>query len=177
MSSKPLCVPVIPFSFERAALATDRLDLVPLVCAHADDLFPVLSDISLYEYTHEEPPASVAELRDTYSLLESRRSPDGTQVWLNWLVRKSGEAIGYAQATVTDDEADVAWVVGSPWQRLGFATEAAGAMISWLRAVGVQTIRAKIHPGHTASQRVAAKLGLSRTGDVVDGEEVWALAA
>ena len=168
---------MIEYSDECTAITTDRLNLVPLVRRHADSLFEILCNSCLYEYTHEAPPASVATLRERFSFLESRRSPDGTQVWLNWLLQRSGEAIGYVQATVTDDEADVAWVVGSRWQRRGYATEAAGAMVHWLQAAGIRLIRAKIHPEHSASRRVAAKVGLSPTGGVVDGEEVWILAA
>lgn len=160
-------------SDESAVITTERLQLLPLVRAHADLLFELLADATQYEYTQDEPPASVDDLRDRYSLLESRRSPDGTQVWLNWMLQEADEAIGYVQATVVGDAAEVAWVVGRSWKGRGYATEAAGAMIEWLTAAGVRVIRAKIRPGHTASQRVAAKIGLSPAGEFVDGEEIW----
>ena len=162
-----------------ASIKTDRLELIPLVRSHAEQLFAVLSDVSLYEYTHETPPSSLSSLRDRYTLLQSRRSPDGTQVWLNWLLQEfgSGEAVGCVQATVTSGEADVAWVVGVPWQRKGYATEAARAMILWLMSAGVGVIRAKINSTHSASQRVAVKVGFSPSEEVVDGEQVWIMAA
>ena len=145
------------FSEESATIRTPRLDLVPLVRAHADELFPALTDEALYAYTHQVPPVSLSALRDRFALLESRRSTDGTELWLNWLLRESGDAIGYVQATVIAEEATIAWVVGSAWQRRGYATEAVDAMISWLRSVGTRVIRANIHPDHAASQRVARK--------------------
>ena len=150
--------------------------MVPLVAKHAVDLFPLLSDANLYSYTQEEPPGSIVALRERFHFLESRRSPDGSQAWLNWMVRelKTHEAIGYVQATVGAAGADIAWVVGTDYQRLGYATEASSAMVMWLRSSGANEVRAKIGPTHFASQRVAAKVGLSQTGEVAEGEEVWA---
>lgn len=161
----------------RVALSTERLELVPLLRSHAESLFPVLSDPALYTFTLGTPPVSPSALHDRYEFLEFGKSPDGTQAWLNWVLQVSGESIGFVQATVTGSEADVAWVVGSRWQGQGYATEATRAMVAWLRSVGVRAVHAKIHPGHSASQGVAAKVGLSRTTEVVDGEEVWTLAA
>jgi RimJ/RimL family protein N-acetyltransferase len=158
-----------------ARIATARLELVPVLREHANELFSVLSDPRLYEFTHEAPPGSVAELQARYSFLESRRSPDGTQAWLNWILFElaTGSSIGYVQATVEARQADIAWVVGTPWQRRGYATEAVAAMIVWLHGAGVQVVRAKVHPLHIASQRVAAKAGLALTRETVDGENVW----
>jgi RimJ/RimL family protein N-acetyltransferase len=159
-----------------ARISTDRLELMPILSEHAKDMLSVLSDASLYEYTRDVPPASLSELRSRYAHLESRRSPDQTEAWLNWVVFEiaTGMTVGYVQATVNSRYADIAWVVGTRWQRQGFATEAAQAMVTWLQCVSVREVRAKIHPMHTASQRVAAKVGLSRTRAIVEGEEVWA---
>lgn len=97
-----------------------------------------------------------------------------TKMWHNWIVRLDGRAIGYVQATVMGGVADLAWVVGRPWQGLGYGTEASGAMRDWLAGHGVAQFSAHIHPGHTASKAVAANLGLQPTGEVADdGEMVW----
>lgn len=156
-------------------ISTDRLELAPLTSDHAEALFAVLADESLYEYTHDAPPSSLVELRMRYAQLESRRSPDGSEAWLNWTLfeRSTGMPIGYVQATVTPSHADIAWVVGTLWQRRGFAAEAAGALIHWLRSARVKHVRAMINPSHTASQRVAMNVGLSRTLMTIEGEEVW----
>lgn len=161
---------------EEMRISTQRLDLVPLVGGDADDLFPVLHDPALGRFTGEPPPADVDALRARFAAWEARRSPDGAELWLNWVLRSRAErrAIGYVQATVGVGDAAVAWTVGSSMQRQGFATEAASALSSWLRdALGVRSVVASIHPDNTASQRVAERIGLRPTDRREDGEVVW----
>jgi RimJ/RimL family protein N-acetyltransferase len=86
---------------------------------------------------------------------------------------RAGVAVGTVQATVTPDVAWVAWVIGAPWQGRGIASEAAVALIGWLRSRGVTAIAAAIHPGHPASAGVAVRAGLTRTDETIDGEQVW----
>ena len=105
-------------------------------------------------------------------------SPDGSEEWLNWIVREraSGRAIGFVQATLSGarrDRADIAWLIGVAWQRRGYASEAAAAVVEWLEARGVTTIDAHIHPDNTASAGVAMRVGLASTQEIVDGEAVW----
>jgi len=135
----------------------------------------VLVDPSLYEVIGGAPP-TLGELEDRYSRWTDG-SPRSGEAWHNWVVRllDGGVAIGHVQATVTDDgrAADVAWLIGAPWQGRGYAGEAARAMIAWLEASGVATMTAHVEAGHEASARVAAAAGLSPTDDVEDGEIVW----
>jgi RimJ/RimL family protein N-acetyltransferase len=132
----------------------------------------VLADADLYLYTGGFAP-TVDQLEARYRV-QAEGSPDPGQTWHNWIVRERGEAVGFVQATVEGDSADVAWVVGVPWQGRGVASEAAGAMCEWLGSVGVSFIRAHIHPDHLASQRVAVSLGMVSSGEMdADGEVVW----
>jgi RimJ/RimL family protein N-acetyltransferase len=159
-------------------IATDRLMLDPLRAQHAEEMVEVLADPRLHEFIGGSPPTP-EELRQRYASLENGRSPDGRERWLNWIVRRrsDGRAVGTVQATLrstpTDTSADIAWTVGVPWQRRGFASEAAIAMVGWLEGGGVSVVCAYIHPGHRASERVAAAAGLSATREVVDGERLW----
>ena len=95
-------------------------------------------------------------------------------------LRERGEAIGHVQATVTeggdgghDRSADVAWLIGTAWQGLGYAAEAARWLVRWLESRDVRTITAHVHPAHEASGRVAAAAGLAPTGRIENGEVVW----
>ena len=158
-------------------IKTNRLRLVPMMAAHAAEMFAILSDRQLYRFTGEQPPESAAALATRYSKLESRQSPDGSQQWLNWLVSlaENSVAIGYVQATVLESHADIAWVIGSKWQGSGYASEAAAALVKWLLDNGVTEIRCCINADHIASQRVAANAGFNKSNLLEDGEEVWLL--
>jgi RimJ/RimL family protein N-acetyltransferase len=157
-------------------IITERLRLTPLVVEDADEMVTVLDDERMYEFTGGCPP-SLDELRDRYRRLIVGYSADGSQRWLNWVVRLTAEdlAVGAMQATLTTERssADVAWEIGVPWQGRGIASEAASAVVQWLLDQGVGTITAYIHPEHHASGRVAASAGLAPTSTAVDGETVW----
>ena len=147
----------------RSVIESPRLRLVPLTRADASDLFPVLDDARLHRYTGGEP-LDEPSLTERYARLERGASCDGGEVWANWVVRlRDGTAIGVVQASVGVERANVAWVIGQPWQGAGYASEAARAMTSWLRSSGVRSVRAHIHPEHEASARVAASIGLRST--------------
>ena len=161
---------------------TDRLSLEPLTAAHATELAPLLDDRCLHEFTGGAP-LSAAALTARYARLAVRRSPDGDQIWGNWVLRArvTGEAAGTVQATLpaggpAAGPAEVAWVVVPSAQGRGYAKEAAHSLVAVLQAAG-WTVVAYIHPGHLASQGVAQAAGLSLTTDIRDGEMRWASPA
>src|SRR5436190_18712321 len=81
-------------------IETGSFTLEPQTAAHAEEMFAVLSDPAIYEHENEPPP-SLERLRARFAKLESRRSADGQQQWLNWVIRlPSSELIGYVQATI-----------------------------------------------------------------------------
>jgi RimJ/RimL family protein N-acetyltransferase len=160
-------------------ITTERLDLEPLRLDHAREMAHVLDDPALYRYTGGSPP-SEEELSARYARQSSGVSPDGRQGWLNWVLRlrSDGGAVGIVQCTLTEQgdavNADLAWVVGIHHQGAGVATEAAVAMIGWLRGLGIAAFTAHIHPDHAASAAVARRLGLAQTPLVERGETRWA---
>lgn len=148
--------------------------LTPLRVSDAVDMVPVLAEEGLYRFTGGKAP-SLTELQSRYRA-QVAGSPSKDQIWHNWIIRFEGTAVGFVQATVTGDTADVAWVVGVEWQGRGIAREAARAMCRWLLGCGVGRLLAHIHPDHAASTRVAVALGFESTGSVDgDGEMVWEL--
>lgn len=162
---------------ETPPLRGGGLVLEPLRVAHAAELVDVLSDAALYRFTGGSPPA-LAVLEDRFAR-QVAGSGDPSEEWHNWVLRwgEHGPAVGYVQATVhpVEQEAELAWVVGTPWQGRGFASAAAAAVLEHLLAAGVRRVVAHVHPDHGASQRVAASLGLAPTGTLVDGEVEWVL--
>lgn len=160
---------------------TARLTVEPLRVEHAGEMTGVLADPRLYEYVGGTPP-SAAQLETRYALQVVGRSPDGRHGWLNWIVREraTGAAVGTVQATLAiidgQTEAEIAWVIGAAYQERGYATEAATAMVEWLRGHATNTIVAHIHPNHAASMGVARHLGLTATEVIEGGETRWVSA-
>lgn len=158
-------------------IVTEHLRLDPLTMQHAEPMVEVLAHDGLYEFIGGRAPR-LPELRGRYRAQSVGHSSDLSQWWLNWIVTLDpGAAIGYVQATVertpAGPEASIAWVIAPGFQGRGLATEAAGAMVDWLRTMGVEHLVADIHPDHAASQAVARKLGLHPTSVIVDGEVRW----
>ena len=118
-------------------LSAPGLTLEPLSLAHADAMFPVLAEPKLYEYLDYPPPPSVEHVRNVYTRLERRLSPEGDQKWLNWVLRlNNGELIGFVQATVAaPDRAWVAYLLSSRHWGCGYARSSTAAMINHLKAV------------------------------------------
>jgi RimJ/RimL family protein N-acetyltransferase len=170
----PNGLPQLP-GVDALTLRTNRLDLIPISGALATEMFQVLKDPALYEYVTSSPPADVATLARQYESWESRRSPDGSELWLNWALQQKGnkQLVGHLQAGVLPDHADVAWFLGVRWQHLGYATEAAKAVVDLILRLGVREIRASNNPIHMASIRVAERLGLRGTNDFNDRESIW----
>jgi len=143
-------------------LQADGLVLEPLTAAHAEAMFALLSDPTLYRYIDEAPPADAESLRARYARLERRESADGRQRWLNWVVRVPGRPpLGYVQATVLDNgSAWVAYLLGSAHQGRGHATRATAAMLTHLESEhGTSRLLANVEVENLPSIRLLQRLG------------------
>jgi RimJ/RimL family protein N-acetyltransferase len=154
-------------------IGTGRLDLLPLRVEHAEEMAEVLSDPALHTFIGGTPD-TVEALRSRYRRITAG-SPDPAVSWLNWVIRLRAESCltGTVQATVNGSVAEIAWVVGTPWQGRGIATEAARALADWLARQPVRTVIAHIHPDHHASAAVARAAGLTPTDERHEGEIRW----
>ncbi|MFJ4243597.1 GNAT family N-acetyltransferase [Streptomyces iakyrus] len=161
-------------------IGTRRLDLLPLRVEHAEEMAAVLSDPALHTFIGGTPDTPQA-LRSRYRRITAG-SPDPAVSWLNWVIRLRAEACltGTVQATVSPSGhgtvAEVAWVVGRPWQGRGIAAEAARGLVGWLARQPVDAVVAHIHPEHRTSAAVATAAGLTPTDEWHDGELRWHLA-
>ncbi len=158
-------------------IASRRLVLTALIVDDADEMVDVLADERLHEFIGGRP-LDLDGLRHRYRTLVAG-SAEPAERWLNWIVRtRDGVAVGTMQATVSTTDprrstVEVAWVIGARWQGLGYAGEAACAVVDWLQRHGVDDVTAHIHPDHHASAAVATRAGLRPTDDAHDGETVW----
>lgn len=123
-------------------------------------MFALLADPAIYEYENE-PPASLEWLRGRFAKLASRVSPDGSEKWLNWVVRTHEGLAGYVQATVYPDaSADIAYVFASRFWGRGLASGSVAAMITQLREVhGVRKLGAIFKCANLRSRRLLERLG------------------
>ncbi|MGW1196675.1 GNAT family N-acetyltransferase [Streptomyces sp. NPDC002536] len=168
-------------NFASQAISTRRLDLLPLHVEHAEEMAAVLSDPVLHAFIGGTPDTPQA-LRSRYQRVTAG-SPDPAVSWLNWVIRLRDESCltGTVQATVSpsghghghDHVAEIAWVVGIPWQGRGIATEAARGLVDWLGRQPVHTVIAHIHPEHRASAAVATAAGLIPTHEWHEDEIRW----
>jgi RimJ/RimL family protein N-acetyltransferase len=144
------------------ALEAGDLVLEPLAVGHADAMYEVLSDPALYRYLDYGPPPSVEHLRSVYARLETRRSPDGSQLWLNWVVRpKDGPPLGYVQATVAANHtAWIAYVFSSRHWGRGHGTLATRAVVDHLASdYEVTLFLATVEAENERSIRLLERLG------------------
>jgi RimJ/RimL family protein N-acetyltransferase len=138
----------------------------------------LLSDDRLHEFIGGAPLTRDG-LRRQFARQATGRSADGTERWLNWILRRRGDhvTVGYVQATVSGansgQTAALAWVVGVAFQGQGYAREGVASAMQALGAGGVRSFTASIHPEHLASIAVARRLGFNPTAARIEGETVW----
>ena len=154
------------------SLVTPRLRLEPLVVAHADALFAMHCDPLHRRFLDHGAPASLQALRERHARLESRRSADGREHWLNWaLVALPGDradgALGVVQATVLHEgTAWVAYEVAPAHWGQGLASEAVRAMLPHLaQHYRAQCFLATVDRRNERSWRLLERLGFGRASD------------
>jgi RimJ/RimL family protein N-acetyltransferase len=151
-------------------IETLRLTLEPQTVEHAASMFAVLSDPSIYEFENEPPP-SEDWLRSRYKMLESRCSADGSQQWLNWVIRlrESGRLLGYVQATLrSGSPALIAYEINSAFWGKGYGQEAVGAMIDELGETYQVALAAAIFKKpNFRSRKLLRRLGFEPAADAV----------
>jgi RimJ/RimL family protein N-acetyltransferase len=106
--------------------------------------------------------------------LETRRSPNGKQLWLNWAIRaKSGGAAGLVQATgFPEGRASIAYELFAAYQGRGIATEAVRAALEDLRDRAHLTVAtALVDTRNEKSIALLERLGFVRTSFIKDADE------
>ena len=139
------------------------LQLEPLHPTHADAMFEVLSDPAIYEFENAPPP-SREWLRARYQRLAQGGPQDGSERWLNWVIRlPDGALAGYVQATVFPSGlALVAYELNSQYWRRGLGSMAVARMLETLHETdGVHTALAQLKAVNHRSLGLLRKLGFA----------------
>jgi RimJ/RimL family protein N-acetyltransferase len=124
-------------------------------------MFDVLCDPLIYRYLDFGPPPSLSHLQRVYAQLETRRSPDGLEEWLNWIVTRDGAPIGLVQATISVAGCEVAYILHSAQWGRGYAREAMAAMLANL---GERVFFANVDGKNAPSIRLLERLGFRHDG-------------
>lgn len=156
----------------------ESIELIPQTSEHAHEMFSVLNDSQLNEFTDDKPPESEEWLKDRFKKLESRVSPDYHQFWFNWVVRsiELNCLVGYIQSTVFKDNADMAWVISPSMQKKGYGYKAVILAIKQLREKGNNNFSCHIKPTNVASINLARKVGFTFSNKYEGVEEIWKLS-
>jgi RimJ/RimL family protein N-acetyltransferase len=140
--------------------------LEPLVVEHAAKVFPLLQDEALYRFIPQEPPAALDEVEARYRRLSTRRSPDGSERWLNWAarLRTTGEYAGTFEATVRPGgTALLAYMLFTSHQHQGYAREGCRAVLDDVaQNYRVGLVVAEIDTRNLASIALVEALGFRR---------------
>lgn len=155
----------IPPRLAAVRLTTPRLAIEPLRPDDAPELYPILRDPRLYAYFSETPPASAGALRARFARYAAGPPPGRDERWLNWIVRARPDRrpIGTLQSTVEPaaGRAYVAYVFAVAAWGQGYATEATGALVTWLHAEGVPDVEALVDARNERSLRLLRRLGFA----------------
>lgn len=159
-----------------APLRTERLHLEPLVAAHADALFVPLTDERIYRWISPLPPTDLDALRKAWARRASRLSPDGSEAWLNWAVRRSDDGVHVGRLDATVDDTGVAtnygYVFLPEYWGQGYATECSRCLLGHFARQGVREARAYVTLGNSASERVLSKAGFVRTRVIPESDRI-----
>jgi len=155
-------------------IETVNLRLEPLRKEHAVLLFALLSDAQLYALMPEQQPRSLHALEKRYTMLETRKSSDGTEHWLNWVIfdRGTQSPLGTFQATVRDDApSDIAYIIFSAHWRKGIAKEAGAGVIDHVfNSYPTPMLAANMDIRNIASMKLVESLGFTRTAFIPNAD-------
>lgn len=86
-------------------------------------------------------------------------------------------SINLKGAPDSEGDVEIGWGVNEAYRGLGFATEAAAAVMHWaFQQPGVRSISATVPDDNDASKSVAGRLGLKRTAGTRRNLPLWKIA-
>ena len=154
-------------------LSSERLRIEPLRSEHAPMVLASLQDPQIYTWMPGDSPTAEG-LQKRYDFLENAVSPDGEELWLNWVafLRDSMTPIGTFQATLPKKApGSFAYIVFPPRWRQGFAREMAQCVLTHLfETHEIPSLYAEIDTRNIGSIGLVESLGLSRVSTTVGAD-------
>jgi RimJ/RimL family protein N-acetyltransferase len=144
-------------------IQTERLILEPVTENHAQELWELFRDPELHRFVPFESP-TLEQQRERCARWAKRKSPDGKEIWLNWVGRDRATNIvaAHFQAGVKEDQvASIGYLVARSHQKRGYAFEGLNAVFAFLHdRLNVREVKAWADTRNEASHRLAKKLGM-----------------
>ncbi|MFI5907552.1 GNAT family N-acetyltransferase [Dactylosporangium sp. NPDC051541] len=157
----------------RGSLTTARLDLHAVEPDDAEALHELFSD----PQTHTIGDGPLLDIRETQSWI-SRRQACRRELGLCWYAlreRASRRLVGncgvFAGRT-GPDEPEVGYEISHAFRGVGYATEAAVAVVAECARVGLPRVWATVRPANTASLRVLEHLNMALNRSETDRKGV-----
>lgn len=149
-------------------LETARLRLRPLTTDDAATMAGLLGDDhdAIQMTSHVPDPCTVDGARGWIEL----RSGEGSYPFA--IEDGSGTMVGVIGSLVQHDLAGLGYWLGRAYWGHGYATEAAVAVLAFLRSIGVRTVEADTYSGNAASARVLIKAGFAFVDSVDEVQPV-----
>ena len=150
-------------------LETERCVIRELKLDDLDNLFELYRDEEITQYT-DDLHAYEEEKELQHAYIENMYRYFGYGLWLVFS-KETGELIGRAgleHREYRDEiELDLGYVIGTKYQRQGFATEICEAIIAYAKEnTGFERINVLIKEGNLASEKLAQKLGFLHVEDL-----------
>ena len=146
-------------------MQSQNLYFEPLVAAHAEELFSILTAPTVLAFVEPTKPPTIEELRADYFARENGPTDPTTPAerWFDVAVRLQAPpapAIGRLEATGYGEWGEVAYLFGETWWGKGLAFEAMGWWHDYLAAAVPGTEWwAAVHPNNQRSVRLLVRLG------------------
>ena len=160
-------------TFIQHELRTLRFVLEPITERHTEELCEFFSDPELHHFVPFEAP-TLEQQRSRCERWAKGRSPDGSELWLNWAARDkdTGSITAHIQSgTKGDGIASIGYVVSKSFQRKGVATECLEIVFAYLKDnLSVREIKAWSDTRNTASHNLAKKLGMIKVDLIKDAD-------
>ena len=145
-------------------IETERLTLCPLGTEHLETAHAYSSDKELTKLMVFLPRESLSETRKFLEDSEKEWAKDEPSFY-RFAVMLDGVHIGCADIEYAENGMEIGWILASGYHGMGYATEAAKAVMDFGRSLGVKHFIAHCDTENTASRRVMEKLGMICTGE------------
>lgn len=165
--AESLVLPTYPPDYR---LQTQRLQLRALAEGDAPGLWPLVSDSRLTPFLAWEPHRSIEETESMVAALaEAQQAGKG----FHWVASHAGQIVGLISLIDvrrqhrrwTLNRAELAYWIGLPYQRKGYATEAAAVAEFGFSKLHLHKIRVYHAADNPASGRTIEKLGFRFVGE------------